>query len=118
MGATATPADYLERLPAVARRVVEQVNMIVKRTVPDAVPGTSYGILDWRVDGRPFLSVAGWKAHVSIYPVPAGDADLVARLAPYRRGRGTLGFPLSAPLPVELIADVARALHAERRQPR
>jgi hypothetical protein len=41
------------------------------------------------------------------------DEALIAELAPWRGPRGNLSFPLRAPIPVELIARVAVALHAE-----
>jgi hypothetical protein len=61
------------------------------------------------VDGVPVLYLAGWKHHYSLYP--ASD-DLVAafrnELGRYPRTRGTIRFPLSEPVPVALIARIAR----------
>jgi uncharacterized protein YdhG (YjbR/CyaY superfamily) len=51
---------------------------------------------------------------VSLYPVPAGDAAFERAVAPYRSGRSTLRFPLSRPVPYDLIAETARR-HAEQR---
>ncbi|MFC4127043.1 hypothetical protein [Nocardia rhizosphaerae] len=41
------------------------------------------------LDGRAFLNFAGWKAHVSVYPVPEGDEAFERAVAPYVSGRGT-----------------------------
>ena len=57
--------------------------------------------------GRPLLYFAGWKRHISLYPAPAGDEALERRLAPYRSAKSTLKFPLSRPVPYDLIAQVA-----------
>jgi len=65
--------------------------------------------------GRPLLHFAGWKHHISLYPAPAGDDALERRLAPYRSARSTLRFPLSQPVPYDLIAQVAR-LRLQQRQ--
>ena len=51
---------------------------------------------------------------MSLYPGPEGDADLDSALAPYRSGRGTLRFPLDQPMPLDLIARVARCLVDQR----
>jgi uncharacterized protein YdhG (YjbR/CyaY superfamily) len=59
---------------------------------------------------------AGWKHHVSVYPVPHGDDGLAAELAPYLAGKGTLKFPLAKPIPYSLIAKVAAQLAAGRDQ--
>jgi len=56
------------------------------------------------------------KGHVSIYPVTAA---VVARygkaIAPYRAGRGTPRFPLDRPIPVGLVAKLAKVRVKERR---
>ncbi|WP_280308754.1 hypothetical protein [Nocardia neocaledoniensis] len=55
---------------------------------------------------------AGWKAHVSIYPVPDGDEAFERAVA----GPGTLKFPLGEPIPYDLIAQIAvRLAERERR---
>ena len=58
---------------------------------------------------------AAWKHHVSVYPVPDGDQDLSAEMAPYLSGKGTLKFPLNKPGPYSLIAKVAAWLGRDRR---
>ena len=53
--------------------------------------------------------MAGWNLHVSLYPVPNGDAQLLAYLGPYLASRGTLKFDLAKPIPYDLIRRVVRA---------
>ena len=53
---------------------------------------------------------AGWKQHYSLYP--ANDRVVAAfkdELAPYKvNNKGTIRFPLSAPVPAKLIAALAK----------
>ena len=49
------------------------------------------------------MYVAGWKQHVSLYPIPEGDPQLDADLARYVSGQGTVTLPLSAPIPWDLV---------------
>jgi uncharacterized protein YdhG (YjbR/CyaY superfamily) len=60
------------------------------------------------------LYLAGWKEHVSLYPV---GAELLAafgeEIAPYVASKGTLRFPLSERLPLGLIARIAKFRAAE-----
>lgn len=107
-----TPDDvtaYLDRLPAAPREVVDKVRGTVLQVIPEATESISYDIPTFWIDGRRIVHVAGWAKHVSLYPVPPDEA-LTAELAPYLSGKGTLKFPLSAPVPYELIARVVRAL--------
>ena len=60
--------------------------------------------------GGTVLYFAGWKHHYSLYPA---DAHLVAAfkedLEPYEvNDKGTIRFPLSQPVPVQLIGRIAK----------
>lgn len=104
---------YLAVVPADARTALQQLRTLILRAAPKAVEARSYGILGYKLDGRAFVYCAGWKDHVSLYPVTAamkrehGDA-----LAAFQASKGTLRFPLDRRLPVGLI----RRLLATRRQ--
>jgi uncharacterized protein YdhG (YjbR/CyaY superfamily) len=90
--------------------------------VPTAEEGISYQIPAYKLDHRPVLFFAGWKQHYSLYP--ASDQLVAAfkeELSHYKLSKGTIRFPLSEPVPVALIARIAkfRAKEvAERDKPR
>ena len=77
--------EYLASFPDEVRTVLEEIRRRVLAVVPDAGERISYGIAGMTLDDRVFLHFAGWKRHVSIYPVPdaADDPDLATALAPY-----------------------------------
>ena len=79
--------------------------------------GISYGIPTFSLGGRYVVYLAAWKQHLSLYPVPSGDAALAAELAPYRAGRGTLRFPIGTPIPDGLVERLVHALVDERSPP-
>ena len=110
----ASVGDYIASFPADVRPVLEDVRRAIRGAVPGAGEAISYGIAAITLDGSPLVYFAGWKRHVSLYPVPAGDADFERRIEPYRSAKSTLKFPLSEPVPATLIAEVARR-HAEAR---
>jgi uncharacterized protein YdhG (YjbR/CyaY superfamily) len=60
--------------------------------------------------GRAVVYFAGWKAHYSLYPATRALVEaLAAELAPYEvNDKGTIRFPLSAPVPERLIGRIAR----------
>jgi hypothetical protein len=51
---------------------------------------------------------------VSIYPIPDGDAELDADLAPYLSGQSTLKLPLKQPVPWDLVDRAIAAQVAAR----
>ena len=114
-----TVDEYIGAFPEPTRAILECVRQVMRKAAPKAEEGISYGIPAFAVDGRFVVWFAGWKQHVSLYPVPSGDAALTADLAPYLAAKGTLRFPLAQPMPLELIGRVATALLGQRhgRQP-
>jgi uncharacterized protein YdhG (YjbR/CyaY superfamily) len=83
-----------------------------ERLLPPHQPGSteciSYQMPALRHD-KVFLYFAAFKKHIGVYP-PVQDQALAEELARYRGPKGNLQFPLSAPLPYDLIARVAQSL--------
>jgi len=107
--------EYIGSFPAEVQPVLEQVRRAILGAVPGAGETISYQIPTIMLGGRALLYFAGWKHHISVYPAPGGDEALERRLAPYRSAKSTLKFPLSQPVPYDLIAQVAE-LSLGRRQ--
>jgi uncharacterized protein YdhG (YjbR/CyaY superfamily) len=103
-------AAYIARFPRPTQAALKKVRDAMRKALPGATEAISYSIPAYRVNGRVAIYFAGWKEHYSIYPA---NATLVAafkdRLEPYEvNNKGTIRFPLDAPVPVKLIADLAR----------
>ncbi len=114
---TASSVDeYIAGFPAETRRLLEELRALVKATAPEVTERISYGIATFDLDGRYLVYIAGFKNHVSLYPV---TADLTAALAeevePYKKGKGTVQFPLGQPLPTALIRRIVELRVEERR---
>jgi len=107
MAKAAAGADvraYLKIVPEAARDGVERLRALIRAVAPKAVESRSYGILGYKLDGRPFVYCGGFKQHVSLYPVTAAmRRDHADAIAPFQASKGTLKFPLDTPLPVALI---------------
>jgi uncharacterized protein YdhG (YjbR/CyaY superfamily) len=106
--------EYLASFPPAARAVLEEVRETIRRAAPEAQEAISYQIPTFKLDGRPLVYFAGWKQHVSLYPVPEADGATRERLARYQTGKGTLRFPLDEPVPYDLVAEVVTLLLAAR----
>jgi uncharacterized protein YdhG (YjbR/CyaY superfamily) len=112
-----TVDDYIASYPADVQAKLEAV----RAAMADAAPGTeqtiSYDIPTFTLDGRYVVYFAGWKRHISVYPLPSADEGFQQELAPYVSGRGTLRFALDEPIPLELIRKVVSALMTQRQGP-
>lgn len=106
-----TPDDYFAAQP----KILEKVRAAIRKAMPEAEETISYNIPTYKMDGRAVLYLAGWKEHISIYPIGAGFGD---EIKPYIAGKGTLKFPLAEKAPVALIARIAKFRAAEARAKR
>lgn len=101
--------EYIATHPEEVQAVLQCVRATIRRAVPGAEEGISYQIPTYKLNNRYVVYFAGWKRHYSLYP--AGDrlvAALKDDLAPYEISRGTIRFPLSQPVPVNLIERIAK----------
>jgi uncharacterized protein YdhG (YjbR/CyaY superfamily) len=101
---------YIAGFPTDVRPTLERVRNTIRKALPRAEEAIAYGIPAFKVNGRTIIYFAGWKQHYSIYP--ANDRLVAAFkdvLKPYEvNGKGTIRFPLSQPVPVKLIASLAK----------
>ena len=101
--------EYIASQPRAVRSVLERVRRIIRKAVPEAEETISYQMPTYKLNGRRVLYFAGWKQHYSLYP---STDRLVAAfkddLAPYEVNKGTIRFPLAAPVPVKLIEGIAK----------
>ena len=101
--------EYIASQPEVVQGVLERVRRTIRKAVPGAEETITYRIPTYKLNGRAVIYFAGWRQHYSLYP---SSADVVAafkdELAKYDVNKGTIRFPLSEPVPVKLIAGIAK----------
>ena len=104
--------EYIAACPPDSQAYLQQIRKLIHFLVPDAKERISYQMAAFERNGRNLIHFAGWKKHVSLYPVPAGSEAFERQIAKYVDGKGTLKFPLDEPLPIKLIERVVK-LHLQ-----
>ena len=102
--------EYIAAQPKAAQTALKRVRSAIRKAVPGADEVISYQIPAYKLHGHAVIYFAGWKAHYSIYPA---NHRLVATfkkaLEPYEvNDKGTIRFPLSGPIPENLIGRIAK----------
>ena len=105
--------EYIETFPENIQAVLHQVRKTIKAAAPKAGEKISYGIPTFTMNGKYLIYFAGWRSHISIYPIPVGDDAFNQEVAPYVSGKGTLKFPLDKPIPLKLITKIVKLKVAE-----
>jgi len=101
--------EYIAMQPEAVRPKLEQVRDAIRRAVPAAVEGIGYRMPGYRLHGKPLLYFAGFKEHYSLFAASGTFfATLKEELSGYELRKGTVHFPLTKPVPVELIGRIAK----------
>ena len=101
--------EYIASQPKAVQTILRRVRAIIRKAVPAAKEVISYQIPAYKLNSRAVLYFAGWKHHYSLYP--ASDRLVAAfkdELASYKLSKGTIRFPHSDPVPVDLIERIAK----------
>ena len=108
-----TVDEYIGTFAPETQAVLEQLRSTIKNAAPDAREKISYQMTAYELEGKNLIYFAGWKKHISIYPIPSGTEELIQEISPYIYGKGTLRFPIDKPLPLDLIGRIVRARIAD-----
>ncbi len=98
--------EYIAEFPPQTRKVLEQLRALISSTAPDATETISYAMPTFDLNGRHLVHFAGYEKHVGFYPIPSGMEAFEEELKPYKRGKGSVQFPLGQPLPTDLIRRI------------
>jgi len=103
--------EYISTFPGEVQAALEKVRQAIHHAAPEATETISYGMPTFDLNGKHLVFFAGWKEHISLHPVPAGDEAFQQELANYKRGRGTIQFPFDKPIPDNFVEHIGYSPH-------
>ena len=96
--------EYLAALDEPKRDTLSQLRATIISIVPDAEQGMSYRLPAFRLRGRTIAGFAAFTNHLSYLP---HSGSVISRLGKetegYTKTKGSLHFPVDAPLPEGLV---------------
>jgi uncharacterized protein YdhG (YjbR/CyaY superfamily) len=106
--------EYISTFPVNIQAILEKMRQAIQKAAPEAVETMSYSIPTFDLNGKHLVFFAGWKHHISLYPIPAGDEAFQQQIAHYKRVKSTLQFPLDKPIPYDLVEKTVTLLIMEK----
>jgi len=108
--------EYIANFPENVQKILEELRGTIKAAAPEAGEKINYGIPTFTLNSKYLIYFAGWKNHISLYPVPSGTEAFNKEVSQYVAGKGTLKFPIDKPLPLKLITKIVKLKIAENRK--
>jgi uncharacterized protein YdhG (YjbR/CyaY superfamily) len=105
--------DYVAGFPPGTRTVLEDLRSLIRTCAPDATELINYGIPTFDLNGRHLVHFAGYEKHIGLYPISSGIEAFKEELGAYKTGMGSVQFPLTQPLPMDLIRRIVEFRVAE-----
>ena len=109
--------DHLATLPVDKRAALEKLRRTISRAVPDATEVISYQIPAYRYQGKLLVGFAAFKDHCTFFVMSASVMRAHAsELKGYDVIKSGIHFPLSRPLPANLVEKLVKARIAENEE--
>lgn len=99
--------EYIESCSGDTRTKLEAVRATIRKAVPQAQEAISYGMPAFRLHGKHLVYFAAFAHHIGFYATPQGHVEFEPELSKYKRGKGSVQFPLDEPLPLDLIRRIS-----------
>lgn len=99
--------DYIANQPPEAARALQELRDCILEAAPNAVEVLNYKIPAFTLVPRgkrdQQIMIAGYDKFVGFYPFPTTMAAFESELANYKKGKGSVQFPLHQPIPKKLV---------------
>src|SRR5512143_2177997 len=105
--APATVEEYIAQFPTDVQRVLRKVRATIKQAAPKAEERISYKMPGYYLHGQ-LVWFGGHPKHIGLYPTGEGIASFKKELAGYKTSKGAVQFPLSQPIPYDLITKIVK----------
>ena len=99
--------EYFNAQPEKTRQELIELKDCILRIAPHAGATLNYDVPAYTlIEGgkrEQQIMIAGYKEHVGFYPHPTAMEKFESELIGFKKGKGSVQFPLNKPLPKDLI---------------
>ncbi|GAA0878649.1 DUF1801 domain-containing protein [Algoriphagus jejuensis] len=99
--------QYFSWFTGEVRQRLELIRELLQREIPEATEVVSYSMPALKTtEVLVYYAVA--KKHIGFYPTNSGVSEFKKELESYQTSKGAIQFPHDKPLPLGLIAEIAK----------
>ena len=114
MHASSPIDDYIAGFSAPVQEILRQLRDVIRTAAPGAAESSRYRMPTFSLHGT-LVHFAAVEKHVGFYPTPSGMEKFHEELAGFKTGKGSVQFPLTAPVPYQLIKRIVKFRVQENR---
>jgi uncharacterized protein YdhG (YjbR/CyaY superfamily) len=107
-----TVQEYIKSQPEKTQEALVELRNYILTAAPNAIEMFNYNIPAFALvkNGKreQQIMMAGYKNHVGLYPHPTTMEHFSAELKEYKKGKGSVQFPINKPLPKNLIIKMIK----------
>jgi uncharacterized protein YdhG (YjbR/CyaY superfamily) len=96
---------YISGFPQDIQKILQKLRTAIKKAAPGATEAISYQMPTFKLHGN-LVHFAAFTNHIGFYPTPKGIDAFRSELAGYKKGKGSIQFPIDEPLPLDLITKI------------
>jgi uncharacterized protein YdhG (YjbR/CyaY superfamily) len=104
--------EYIANFPKQVQEKLQEMRETIRAAAPQAIEKISYQMPAFDLKGT-LVYFAGWKNHIGFYAMPSGNEKFREEISRYQNAKGSVKFPLSEPLPLELVTIIVKFRVAE-----
>ena len=98
--------EYIQTFPQEVQSMLNKVRAIIIETAPEATESIAYQMPAYKLYGKPLVYFAAFKKHIGFYALPSGHAEFAEALSGYKKGSGSVQFPIDKEIPYDLIKKI------------
>lgn len=107
--------EYVACFPKDVQDILQKIRGIIRKAAPDAEEAIKYQIPTFVLNGN-LVHFAAFQKHIGFYPTPSGIDQFKHELSVYKSAKGSVQFPLDAPIPFSLITKIVKFRVKETRE--
>lgn len=98
--------EYIHNTPVPQRHRLGQIYKLIQKTLPVREEKISYDMPAIMYKGKVLLYFAAQNHHIGLYALPETNVHFADSLKPYKTGKGSIQFPNTKELPLDLISKI------------